>query len=148
METKTVNAGGRRTIVAALDKGDDTIPCLEEIATAHGLTGASFTAIGAFRRAVLGYFDRDRKEYERIPVDEQVEVLSLLGDVALDGDEPAVHAHVVLGRRDGTTCGGHLLETEVWPTLEVFITEVPEELRKSHDRETSLALLDLRDRAL
>lgn len=146
MHTKTVLADGRRVVVAALDNGDDAVARFDELARAHELGGASFTAIGAFSRAVLGDFDRDRKEYERIPVDEQVEVLSLLGDVALDGDEPVAHAHVLLGRRDGGTCGGHLLEAEVWPTLEVVLTEVPTELRKSHDPQTSMALLDLRDR--
>jgi uncharacterized protein len=92
---------------------------------------------------VLGWFDRERKDYDRIPIGEQVEVLSLAGDVALDRGEPKVHAHVVVGKRDGTAHGGHLLRASVWPTLEVVLAESPAELRKSHDPETGLALIDL-----
>jgi predicted DNA-binding protein with PD1-like motif len=126
-----------------LDKGDEPVSELERFARNHDLTAASFVGIGAFEEVVLGYFDRNRKEYAEIPVPEQVEVLSLAGDVALDGDEPKVHAHVVVGKRDGTAHGGHLLRGRVWPTLEIVLTEAPTELRKSHDPETGLALIDL-----
>jgi predicted DNA-binding protein with PD1-like motif len=74
---------------------------LTRFAEEQRIGAASFTAIGAFSEADLGYFDWEKKDYERIPVREQVEVLSLIGDIALDGDRRKVHAHVVLGRRDG-----------------------------------------------
>jgi predicted DNA-binding protein with PD1-like motif len=125
------------------DKGDEPVGELERFARDHGVTAASFTGIGAFEEVVLGYFDRGRKEYEEIPVREQVEVLSLAGDVAVADGEPKVHAHVVLGKRDGTAHGGHLLRGRVWPTLEVILTESRAELRKTHDPETGLALIDL-----
>jgi uncharacterized protein len=53
-----------------------------------------------------------------------------------------VHAHVVLGRSDGTALGGHLLEVHVWPTLEVVLDESPAHLRKRSDPETGPALID------
>ncbi len=89
----------------------------------------------------LGYFDWETKEYQKIPVREQVEVLSLIGDVALKDGEPKVHAHVVVGRSDGSTRGGHLLEAHVRPTLEVILTESPAHLRKQIDEESGLALI-------
>jgi uncharacterized protein len=125
------------------DKGDEPIAELEGFAREHGVTAASFTGIGAFDDVVLGYFDRGAKEYEEIPVREQVEVLALAGDVAVADGEPKVHAHVVVGKRDGTAHGGHLLRGRVWPTLEVVLTESPVELRKAYDPETGLALIDL-----
>ena len=73
----------------------------------------------------LGYFDWERKEYRPIPVKEQVEVLSMIGDVAQENGKPKVHVHVVVGRSDGTTRGGHLMEGRVRPTLEVILTESP-----------------------
>ena len=91
----------------------------------------------------LGFFERERKDYKRITIDEQVEVLSLVGDIALEGDKPKVHAHVVIGKADGTAHGGHLLEARVWPTLEVILTESPEHLRRKADKETGLALIRL-----
>jgi predicted DNA-binding protein with PD1-like motif len=131
---------GRWALV--FDKGDEPISQLERFARDEHLTAASFTAIGAFETAVLGYFDRERKAYEEIPVDGQVEVLSLVGDVAVDDGRPKVHAHAVLGRRDGATVGGHLLRAHVWPTLELVLAAAPATLRKRHDPDTGLALID------
>ena len=91
----------------------------------------------------LGYFDWERKQYKRIPLEEQVEVLSLVGNITRNEGEPAVHAHVVVGRSDATTRGGHLLAGRVRPTLELVLTETPAELRKQKDPETGLALLRL-----
>ncbi len=90
--------------------------------------------------------EMDRKEYKEIPVDEQAEVLSLLGDIAPREDgEPQVHAHVVLGRSDGTTRGGHLLEAHVRPTLEVIVVESPEHLQRRTDEETGLPLVEIKE---
>ena len=95
----------------------------------------------------LGYFDRDRRDYTRIPLAEQVEVLSLLGIITLDGSKPKLHAHIVVGQADGTARGGHLLEGRVWPTLEVIVEELPRHLQRRTDPETGLALIDLREGA-
>jgi predicted DNA-binding protein with PD1-like motif len=134
-------AGDRWALV--FDKGDEPVGELERFAREHELAAASFTGIGAFEEVVLGFFDRGRKEYEEIPLREQVEVLSLAGDVAVADGQPKVHAHVVVGKRDGSAHGGHLLRGRVWPTLEVVLTASAAELRKSHDPETGLALIDL-----
>lgn len=143
MKSKILNTAPERTIALVFDKGDDVIPILEQFAKENALSASRFSAIGALRAAVLGYFDWDRKDYDRIPVDEQVEVLSFSGDIALDGGRPKVHAHAVLGRRDGSTVGGHVLQATVQPTLEVLLVESPGYLRKTCDRETGLALIDI-----
>jgi predicted DNA-binding protein with PD1-like motif len=130
------------TWALVFDKGDEPISQLERFAKEHQLTAGSFTAIGAFSDAVLGYFDRLRRDYEEIPVDEQVEVLSLVGDVAVHEGQPKIHAHAVLGKRGGVTVGGHLLRAHVWPTLELVLRQSQANLRKRHDPETGLALID------
>ncbi len=135
---------GQRTFALVFDKDDEVMAELTSFSRENGLDAASLTAIGAFSNATLGYFDMDKKEYEKISVEEQVEVISLVGDVALKEDgEPQVHAHVVVGLSDGTTRGGHLLEAHVRPTLEVVLTESPAHLRRRTDEETGLALIDL-----
>ena len=134
-----------RSFALAFDKGDEVVSTLTRFAREQELGGAHFTAIGAFSEVTLGYFDRERKDYRKIPVKEQVEVLSLIGDVAMDGDAPKIHAHVVVGKADGSTLGGHLLEGRVWPTLELVLTDLPRQLRRKTDRETGLALLDITD---
>ena len=131
------------TYVLVGDPGDEAVKLLTSFAADHGVTAAQLTAIGAFERAVVGWFDREAKEYRRIEVKEQCEVLSLVGDVALSGDEPQVHAHAVLGLSDGSVRGGHLLEGHVWPTLEVVLRETPAVLRKTSRPELGLALIDI-----
>lgn len=141
---------GLRTFAVIFDKGDEAKSGLEAFAREEEVTAASLTAIGAFRDATLGYFHPEALEYRDIPIAEQVEVLSLIGDIALradgrgrGGDEPEVHAHVVVGKENGQTAGGHLRAATVWPTLEVIVEETPAHLRKRVDQETGLALVDL-----
>ncbi len=93
------------------------------ITAANDLRGASLSAIGAFSAVTLGYFDRQRKDYRKIPIAEQVEVLSFLGNIARSGGDAQLHAHIVVGKADGTAHGGHFLDGRVWPTLEMIVTE-------------------------
>jgi uncharacterized protein len=92
---------------------------------------------------MLGYFDWEKKDYLRIAVDEQVEVVSLIGDVALEKGQPKLHAHAVVGKRSGAAMAGHLLEGHVRPTLELVLTESPAQLRREFDAESGLALIKL-----
>jgi uncharacterized protein len=124
-----------------LDTGDEAIAELGRFVRDKEVEAASLTAIGAFQHALLGYFDWQTKEYKKIPVDEQVEVLSLLGDVAVVEEGPTLHVHAVLGKRDGTVVGGHLLAGHVRPTLEVILIQPPSYLRKRRDAATGLALI-------
>ncbi len=133
--------GGIRIFAVIFETGEDPVPGLTRFAVQEGLDASGFTAIGAFSEATLGYFDWEKKDYERIAVGEQVEVLSLVGDIALQEGKPRLHAHAVLGRRDGSTRGGHLLAARVRPTLEVIVTESPGYLKREHDRESGLALI-------
>jgi uncharacterized protein len=143
MKEKLLHEQGEKTFALVFDPGDEVVGGLTRFAERQRLSASHLTAIGAFSEVELGYFDRERKAYTRIPVREQVEVLSLIGDVALKDGTPTLHAHVVVGRADGTTLGGHLLGARVWPTLEVILVESPAYLRKRHDPATGLALIDL-----
>jgi len=141
MHSKLLQESGGRVYAVIFDKGDDPVAGLTRFAQENRLAASSFTAIGAFSEATLGYFDWERKEYERIPVREQCEVLSLLGDVTIEGEERKLHAHVVLGMRDGSARGGHLLGARVRPTLEVVLTETPGHLCRRYDPESGISLI-------
>ena len=125
------------------EKGDEVVESLLEFAKQERLRAASFTAIGAFSDVTLGFFERERKEYKRIPLQEQVEVLTLAGDITVKESEPQLHAHVVVGKADGSAWGGHLLAGHVWPTLELVLVESPDELRRTLDEETGLPLITM-----
>jgi predicted DNA-binding protein with PD1-like motif len=143
MKCKVVEDADVVTYVVVCDPGDEAVAALTRFARAERLEAAQISAVGAFEHAVVGWFDRAARDYRRIPVEEQCEVLSLLGDVAEGQDGPILHMHTVLGLSDGTTRGGHLLDGKVFPTLEVVVTETPAQLRKVLRPDIGVALIDL-----
>jgi predicted DNA-binding protein with PD1-like motif len=139
-----------RTWAIVFDTGDEPIGGLTQWAREAGIDSAHLTAIGAFERADIGWFDLEKRDYRVNAVVTQVEVVSLVGDITAGvgaRDDPKIHAHVVLARSDGTALGGHLLSATVRPTLEVVVTEASRALRRRHDPATGLALIDLPTRA-
>jgi uncharacterized protein len=130
-----------RTFVVVLDTGDEVIESITSFAGLNGVEAAHFTAIGAFRQATLAWFNPDRKDYDHIPINEQVEVVSLIGNISMYKDGPLVHAHAAVARRDGTGMGGHILEAYVRPTLEVFVSVLPGPLERKKDPGMALPLL-------
>jgi len=143
MKAKVVEDADVVTYVVVCDPGDEAVSALTQFARSERLEAAHVTAVGAFEHATVGWFDRAARDYRRIPVDEQCELLSLIGDVAEGQDGPILHVHAVLGLSDGTTRGGHLLEGRVFPTLEAVVTETPARLRKVLRPDIGIALIDL-----
>ncbi|MFL6279902.1 MAG: PPC domain-containing DNA-binding protein [Vicinamibacterales bacterium] len=130
------------SFILVFDTGDEVTTELLAFARERSIEAASFSGIGAFQQVTLGYFEIDKRDYKRIPVDEQVEVVSLVGNIACGDDGPKLHAHVVVGRSDGSTLGGHLMDARVRPTLEIMLVESPAHLRRRSDPATGLALID------
>jgi hypothetical protein len=146
MQLKQVDGGNGepRLWVAVLDPGEEVKATLTAFARDQKVQAASFVALGAFERAVLAYFEWEQKRYKPIPIEEQVEVVTLTGDVVRnEKDQPDLHAHAVLGLSDGTTRGGHLQKGIVRPTLEVTITETPGHLVRRMQPGLGIALIDL-----
>jgi predicted DNA-binding protein with PD1-like motif len=139
------DVSGAQVHVVILDSGEEAFSALTRFASDAKVSAASLTAIGAFERATVGWFDFASKSYKKIAVNEQCEVLSAIGDFAIGDDGKAsLHVHVVLGLSDGSTRGGHLLEGKVRPTLEVVVTETPSKLRRKKRADLGIALIDLK----
>ncbi len=142
MKVQPLESDGARIFAVVFDIGDEVATGLKSVAAQQRLLAAHFMALGAFERATLAWWNWDTKECQRLPIAEQVEVLSLVGNIAADEhSQPIIHAHCVVGKSDGSTRGGHLLEGIVRPTLEVMITETPGELVRRKDPRTGLALI-------
>ncbi|HTU27298.1 MAG TPA: PPC domain-containing DNA-binding protein [Pirellulales bacterium] len=142
MKAKQVH-GDPKTFVVVLATDEEASEQLLAFAKQYRPGSASFTGIGAFQKCVLGYFDWYEKRYLENPIDDQVEVLSLVGNLSWVKDEPKLHAHVVVGRRDGTAHGGHLLKGWVRPTLEVVLVESPAHLQRQLDPQSKIPLIRL-----
>jgi uncharacterized protein len=135
---------GPKVRVVILDSGEEAFATLTRFANEEKIAAASLTAIGAFEAATIGWFDFASKTYRKIEVNEQCEVLSAIGDIAVEDDGKAsLHVHIVLGLSDGSTRGGHFLAGKVRPTLEVILTEVPARLRRKKRADLGIALIDV-----
>ena len=135
---------GGKIYAVIFAKGDEVMSGLTEFAERNKITAGHFTAIGALQSARFGWFDPAHKAYREIPINQQVELISLIGDVGLVNGAPQIHAHGAVGLPDGEVRGGHLLQAIAWPTQEVFFTAHPTTLVKKHDEETDLFLFDLK----
>jgi uncharacterized protein len=134
-------AAGHRTFALAFDPGDEIGAELARFAAEQSIVAAELRGIGGCSEVTLAYFDREKLDYLPLPVREQVEVVSLVGNITLSQGKPKVHAHLVIGRRDGSTLAGHLLAARVWPTLELFLTAYAQPLERHLDPATKLPLL-------
>lgn len=143
MQVKLVkDTPGEKVYAVIFRKGDEALSGLTDFAIEHKVEDAHFTGIGAVSGATLAWLDVSKKIYHRIAVPEQVEVLSLIGDVATFNGKPVVHMHAVLGRSDGSTVGGHVFELNANPTLEVFVTVDSVPLKKRPDDASGMKLID------
>jgi uncharacterized protein len=133
-----------KTFILVFETGDELAEGLLQFAKEKNLSAASFKAVGALSSVRLAWFSWENKRYEpSLTVDDQIELLSLIGDVAQKDEAPVVHAHAVIAKKDGTAHGGHLLEAHVRPTCEVVLTESPAKLQKFVDTQSGLALIKL-----
>jgi uncharacterized protein len=143
MKSKLIDQSPK-TFILVFQTGDELAKGLLEFAEQKKLSAASFKAVGALSSVRLGWYSWESKKYQpSVTLDEQVELLSLIGDIAQKDGKPVVHAHVVIGKKDGTAPGGHLLEAHIRPTCEVVLTESPAHLQKQIDPESGLVLIKL-----
>jgi predicted DNA-binding protein with PD1-like motif len=143
MQVQLLSRGGETKEYAVIfGEGDEAFSELLAFAQKYHVTSAHFTAIGGLSRATLAWFDPQRDMFKKIPINGQVEVLAMIGDIALYQGKPVVHTHMVVGSSDGTTRGGHVLAAYVSPTLEVMVTVDPIAMQKRLDPENGLTLID------
>jgi predicted DNA-binding protein with PD1-like motif len=143
MKVQLLSAGPSiKEYAVIFSTGDEALSGLLAFAQKYHVTSAHFTAIGGLSRGTVAWFDLQRKMFRKIPIDSQVEVVAMIGDIALDQGKPVVHTHMVVATFDGTTRGGHVLEAYVSPTLEVMVTVDPIAMRKRLYPETGLSLID------
>jgi predicted DNA-binding protein with PD1-like motif len=143
MRSRLLQEEPERVYALIFESGEEVAAGLLAFAREKEIGAATVSGIGAFRDVTLAYFDPDTRAYTETPFDEQTEVLSLLGNFTLHDGAPKIHAHVVLGRRDGSSLGGHLVTAHVAPTLELFVRVLPGAVQRSVDPASGLPLIDL-----
>ena len=143
MQYKLINNDLQKTFAIILKSGEEVMEQIKAFAKEQNLSASHFTAIGAFSEVVVGFFDFSKNDYKKIPLNQQVEVLVLTGDITLYENEHKIHAHVVLGKEDGSAHGGHLIKAIVHPTLEIILNESPAYLERKIDEKIGIPLIKI-----
>ncbi|HEY2728058.1 MAG TPA: PPC domain-containing DNA-binding protein [Parafilimonas sp.] len=143
MHYKLLNNDKQKTFAVVLNSDDEVMECIKFFANEQHLKASRFNAIGAFSTVTLGFFDFNIKDYKKINIDEQVEVLNIPGDISSYNNEIKIHAHIVVGKSDGTAHGGHLMKGIVHPTLEIILTESPAYLNRKMDEDSGIPLIEI-----
>jgi predicted DNA-binding protein with PD1-like motif len=112
-----------RVFLFRVPEGSEFLEYLSGFAERHGIGRAYVSAIGSFSEARVAYYSFEEQRYIPVDVGERVELLSATGNISVLNGKPFPHVHVVLGRRDGSTIGGHLLRGVV-VLAEVYVQEV------------------------
>ncbi len=132
-----------RGYVLVFDQGEDVVPVLERFASDADLKSATFYGIGGFSRSTLAYYRLQNKSYDPFEIDEQVELISIAGNISVYQGKPKIHAHCAVAYADGAVRGGHLIAATVRPTLELRLDELPDALRREDSPEFRIPLLRL-----
>jgi predicted DNA-binding protein with PD1-like motif len=142
MKVQLLNQDHKTKTYAIIFKpGDEVFSGLSDFAKKYNVTSAHFTAIGALRKAKIGWFDVEKKAYKKLLFDQQCEIGSLIGNIALLDGQPVVHAHMTVGLSDGSSKSGHLLSGFVYPTVEVMMTVEPNAMHKKFNKEIGASLI-------
>lgn len=137
---KAVLQDNRRYILR-FDKGESVFSELSAFAKDNQIQAASFEGVGSASEIKLGYYNSFLKEYRAKPFVENLEIISLSGNLSLNGNDIAIHAHGSFGRTDFTMIGGHVFGITVLATCEIFLIKLEGKMERKEDSELKLNLL-------
>ncbi len=144
MNLKSIDVKVRRVIVGKVEPDEDLIDAITKLVKTYNIKAGLLNCIGAFKKFTIGYFDLNKKEYKFETFDENVELLSCLGNIAYKNGKPIIHAHVSVGRPDFSIIGGHLSQPSIISiTGEIYILEIDQKLNRSLDPQFNLFLLNI-----
>ena len=93
----------------------------------HGINTAAITSgIGRIRETVIGFLDSEGI-YQKVRLEEPMELLSMQGNLAPGPDGPFTHIHIVASDDNHVVRGGHLFEAIVEVTAEIHMREFGED---------------------
>jgi predicted DNA-binding protein with PD1-like motif len=131
----------KRTLIERLPHGVDLYEELTRIARHENIRCGRIAAIGATTHAIVAFYDQATNTYNPLDFEGGMEILSLQGNISVRDEAPFVHAHILLGDKEGKMFGGHLL-----PGTKIFACEViidvfdGRELVRAFDEQTELYL--------
>lgn len=138
---KVIIENGRRYVLR-FDNGEEVVGALKKFMADAGIKACSFSGIGSCSSVELGYYNSHLKDYRHKPFNEDMEVVSLLGNGAAGEDGPAVHLHGIFGRTDFSLIGGHVFKLHTAATCEIFAIRMDGEMARKKNETWNLKLLE------
>ena len=130
-------------IVLRLEIGEDIVGCVKKACDSHGVKAGYITGIGALKKAVVGVFNMQTREYKSNEYNCFMELTALCGNVSFMNNESYIHLHATLANEAGQAFGGHLNEGIVGATAEIFITVLDGVIDRVHCEETGLNVFEI-----
>ena len=128
------------TIIARIDKGEEILEQVKEIALKEQVKLASVQALGAINKFTVGVFKTDEKKYLSNEFKGSFEIVSLNGTINTMNNEFYCHLHMSAGNDKGEVFGGHLNQATVSATCEMVITIIDGIVDRYYDEEIGLNL--------
>ena len=119
------DSNGVKNYVLVFAEDDEVLSGIADFANKYNVKCAHFTAIGALKKSISAWYDVSKKAYKLNSINQQAELVSLIGNITLLNDKPVVHVHFAVGFSDGKMEGGHMIEGYTFPTVELLITVEP-----------------------
>lgn len=129
--------------IVRLEKNDEIIATLENVAKNAKIKGAFFFGLGVGKNLILGYYDAHKKSYIKKVFKGEYEFTGLSGNISKLKDETIVHCHATITDSNFNAFGGHLFHATVPTTLEIALFPVKKILKRKNDKNIGLNLLDL-----
>jgi len=113
-----------RTFVFSIEKGEDLLPFLQQFCIENQIKFATISGIGAVYKATFAIYDQKSKRYNKIQIEKELEILSIIGNVSIYDYKPVIHAHITLSDQEGKAFGGHLMSPTILFSSEIIIQEL------------------------
>lgn len=132
-----------KTIVVRIDRGEEILDKIRELAIAENIKLASVTALGATNDFTVGVFNTTEKKYYANEFKGAFEIVSLTGTINTMDGQFYTHIHMSAGNDKGEVFGGHLNRAVVSATCEMTVTVIDGEVDRYRDDDVGLNLFKL-----
>lgn len=128
--------------VVRVVRGEELVEKVCEYCTQNNIKAGWVQAIGACDEVTVSSYNFQTRQYDKKTFTEDLELISLIGNISVVDGKPSLHAHVSLSQTDMSVIGGHLHKMMISGTGELYITMFEGEFTRHLDEETGLNLLD------
>ena len=123
------------------DPGEEVLSSLTTFCSERSIFAGTFSGIGAAKEVVLSYYNLPHKQYQDTTINEDVEIVSLLGNIATMDGKVVVHCHGSFGDSEYTPKAGHVKKLIVSATCEITVQVLQGKLERAYDEKTGLNIL-------